>query len=370
MKIGVLTFHYMVNIGSVLQAYCVYKLLKHKYPKAQIEIINLVPQKRGNSQKLFFKKKPPFFSLKEYLYYKSYRKFLEANIPLSPYNSSDNLSAQIEFINKQKYDYIFTGSDTVWMDSDKLDHLLPHIYYLPNQIRAKKISIAASVDPLKNNSNFLIKQSQIVEMLNDYETITVRDSTTFSLFRSLGIHNIIKIADPTLLYNFESDLRIPMRKKTPVKKRNVKVYLPDKKIKSNIYNILDKEGGFSYLKDSNKLLKEFLIDDLKENEKIDILITDRFHRSIFAMKLTNALVINIERPNKNPNTDSKGRDLFNSIDMPNYCLRYNEDEEFESDLLTLINNWNFSEFTKREQNLNDMIRLNRKILWEKVLVLL
>ena len=43
MRIGLLTYHHVVNIGSVLQAYCAWRLLTQLYPKARVEIIDHVP---------------------------------------------------------------------------------------------------------------------------------------------------------------------------------------------------------------------------------------------------------------------------------------------------------------------------------------
>ena len=44
MKIGLLTYHHVINIGSILQTYCGYKLLQGMFPKAVVEIIDYVPK--------------------------------------------------------------------------------------------------------------------------------------------------------------------------------------------------------------------------------------------------------------------------------------------------------------------------------------
>lgn len=44
MKIGILTYHRMVNDGSVMQAYCLFQLLRRFIPEAFIEIIDYRPK--------------------------------------------------------------------------------------------------------------------------------------------------------------------------------------------------------------------------------------------------------------------------------------------------------------------------------------
>ena len=43
MKIGVLTYHRIVNTGAVIQAYAVTKILQDIFPNSEIEIIDLFP---------------------------------------------------------------------------------------------------------------------------------------------------------------------------------------------------------------------------------------------------------------------------------------------------------------------------------------
>ena len=40
MKIGILTFHRVINDGSTLQAFCLWSLLNRRYPYAEVEIID------------------------------------------------------------------------------------------------------------------------------------------------------------------------------------------------------------------------------------------------------------------------------------------------------------------------------------------
>lgn len=366
MKIGILTFHYSINPGSVMQAYCVYKLLSNAFPEARVEIINLIPDNREKNERDFFRLKPPFVRFSKILRYNSIRNFIKKNTRLSKACSKTELNDQIDFINGLNYDYIFTGSDTVWMYSDKLSKQLPNIYFLPPQIKAQKFSISASVDPLVNVTAYLKQQETLSQVFDQYKLLFVRDTVTESLLKTMGVEKGIKIADPTLLYDFEKDFDIKLNKSENIKKKVVLIGVTDdniaKWIKQELKNH-SKEYVFINRKESLQLFDDHVLDQLSLFSQIDIIITDRFHGSVFSMKLSNSLVINVERFNKNPLPQSKGRDLFQSIGIPEYCIRLEEDNqsEFKNKLLGLIDKWDAKKFNQREALLRDFISKNQMV---------
>jgi polysaccharide pyruvyl transferase WcaK-like protein len=370
MKIGILTFHYMINQGSVLQAYCVYKLLKIRFPTAAIEIINLVPKNRGKREKNFFKKKPPFIRWKFLAKYKSMREFLKSRVPFSPFCDSIDLDEQIKFINAQNYNIVFSGSDTVWMDSEKLNHILPHIYFLPRGIYAKKNTIAASLDPLKSRERYFQARSELDLILKGIDNILVRDKITYDIIKELGDYPIQQIADPTILYPFEKELKLNINKKGKIGRERVHVSFGDKKMKHKIQSLLLDTGLFEiveFRERSHFFKGDHILDYLNEYANVEFLITDRFHRSIFALKLSSALIINVEHYLKNPLRNSKGRDLFNKIGMPEYCVRYDQGKEDKlvSSIVSLVNAWNKEKLEKRENQFASFILENQNI-WKSL----
>lgn len=355
----------------MLQAYCVYNLLRLKYPQSKVEIIDLVPKNRGDNEKNFFKKTPPFVRFEKLAKYRSMRRFWKNRVNFSPYSKSENLNDQISFINSQNYDAIFTGSDTVWMHSSKLNYQLPHIYFLPIGIKSKKYAIAASSDPLKSRAPYLEKASVLKETLAGYSSILVRDRLTFDLISELGVEIVKEICDPTLLFPFEKALNITVSKTGPINKENVHLAIGDKGVKEKVKKLLVNDGNLNVVEfeeKSDMFFGDHIVDYLNEYSRIHILITDRFHRSIFAMKLSNALVINIEHYVKNPIPYSKGRDLFGKLGISEYCIRYekNGEKELISNILGLIKQWDNHHFIQREQNLIRFIESNQKV-WEEVI---
>jgi len=365
MKIGILTFHSSINPGSVLQAYCVFKLLVESFPRSHVEIINLVPYNREIREWNFFSKSFPFIRKDNITQYLSIRRFVRKHLNLSKRRYYRNLNEQIKYINKQNYNLIFTGSDTIWMNSEKLDNALPSIYFLPKEITAKKVSIAASVDPLIDETPYMEKKKTLKELFDKFLFITVRDKMTYTLLEKIEIPQILQIADPTLLYNFESSLNYPIKKMfSRNNKMKTMIWVTDKIVSNRIKEILSNKYKTIELviSDTKGFGINYLTRVMHGYQDLDIVITDRFHRSIFALKLSSALVINIERESKNPIPISKGRDLFQSIGIPKYCVRFDSKskDNFAEELVELIDNYDNNEFIKREEKLDSYINTNKK----------
>jgi len=367
MKIGILTFHYSINPGSVLQVYCSYKLLKAKFPESRVEIINIVPYNREINNWNFVNFRFPFIKIHSIKRYSLLRKFIKEHTNLSKRVYFKSQKSQIDYINQQNYDLIFTGSDTIWMHSQKFDEELPTIYFLPNEIKAKKISIAASVDPLKNEAPYISNKEILKSIFDDYEMITVRDDITENILNKIGVNKAKKIADPTILYDFEKDFSINIKKSNIINKQKALIWISDSKIESLIKKELSKLSEIEFVERSYCTSGD-VVNDLNKYSELDLVVTDRFHRSIFSLKLSNALVINVERENKNPIKASKGRDLLESIGISEYCIRYASKSKnlFLKSLSDLFLNYDSNEFQKREKLLQRYIS-NNKEKWDDLI---
>lgn len=363
MKIGVLTFHYSINQGSVLQAFCVRHLLKQWFPLANIEIINIVPFMREKYELKFYNRKFPFIQIEKYRKYKSIRSFTKKNLNLSERVYYNNIQKQITYINKQNYDLICTGSDTVWVDTVKLKHMIPNIYFLPTSLDAQKMSLAASVDPLNNSEPYFKRKELLKEIFDDYRLITVRDKITQDLISQFTNKEVTIIADPTILFDFEKYLQLKRNKNFQNSRtKKIGIAISDHQLTDLLKKKLSKYGevyNSFYNKNSNF---DYVIDELNSYHQLDILITDRFHRSIFALKLSTALIIHVERENKNRNKNSKGRELFLNIGIPEYALRHNRksENEFMHQVENVILKWNDEAYALREEKFREYIHKEKK----------
>ena len=365
MKIGILTFHYSSNQGSIMQAFCSYNLLREALPEAQVEIINLVPATRELNEILFLKKKFPIININKFLRYVRLRAFTRKHLVLSKRSYADRLEKQIKFINKQNYDFIITGSDTIWFYSKWLRYRIPTVYFLPADIRAKKIALAASVDPLNNPEVYLQKKEELKNNFQSYDSITVRDQTTDGLLNDLGCSGHQLIADPSLLYDFEKKLSLKRSNNEPVRPiKKIGLGIADKKLTKQIIEILSGMGSFEFFDFFAPMAAGYdhFVDELNQYHTFDAFIGDRFHRTIFSLKLSNALTLYIENPSYNKLSNSKGRDLLSRMGLQQYVLVCSSGNatQLETGLRERLESWSDEELNSRNTKVSTFIAENQE----------
>jgi len=354
MNIGILTFHYSSNQGSIMQAFCSYNLLREAIPEAQVEIINLVPATRELNEILFIRKKFPYINVNKFFRYMRLRKFTRKHMALSKRSYTDRLEKQVEFINKQNYNFVITGSDTIWFYSKWLRYRIPTVYFLPPNITAKKIAFAASVDPLNHPEVYLQKKEEMKGIFQQYDSITVRDTTTDGLLNDLDCAGHQLIADPSLLYDFEKKLNLKRSNYKPIRPiRKIGLGIADKKLTREIIRILNKMGSFEIFDFFAPMPVGYdhFVDELNLYHTFDVFIGDRFHRTIFSLKLSNALTLYIENPSYNKLSNSKGRDLLSRMGLQQYVLVCSGGElnTLETRLKERFELWSDDELKKRNE---------------------
>lgn len=200
MRIGILTFHQSVNNGAVMQAYSLSKCLKAEYPDCDVEIIDYRRESvnRAYSYSYFDYLKTPSVKvlvkkavklifdpgmLKRLQYRtKVFNKCLY-KLPLSEKTIiSDDTKELYEYIEKN-YDIVVVGSDAVW---NYVTRGFPNAYFPDSQLKAKKLSYAAScygMDYLKIPET---EKSEICKVLGKFDFIGVRDEATESFVKWSG----------------------------------------------------------------------------------------------------------------------------------------------------------------------------------------
>ena len=307
-KIGILTLHRAVNDGAALQLYSLCKFLEKSFEDYKVEIIDYRPiGLEIYNIKNYFTKKSPFLNISFIRKQKIHKKLLN-NLNLSRKTlTTNNYRKTVKFINSLDYDIIFVGSDEVWsIRKNKYLPSPPNIYWLNNDIKAKKISFAPSANKsdlnlIKNNKEILAQQ------INSFDMISVRDDFTKKIlieYLDIPIKKIKKIPDPTFL--------MPI-KDTNVKKKIFKKLKNDKKIcaisigSSKISNYIAKimsEKGYQVVSliiksdyfDLNLNGKLSMFEWAESYKYFNIVITDRFHSSVFSLKnLTPFLIIDHDK---------------------------------------------------------------------------
>jgi len=377
MKIGILTYHHVINDGAVLQTLGHVNTLKELFPNAVIEVIDYRHktiekiEKREAFKSLLKLKKGAFSKIKKYY---SFKKFVNELLPLTEEKLiSDNVEEAVKFINNQNYDYVIVGSDEVWkILNRKYARQFPNIYWLPSGIKAKRIASAASA----NGSNPKLLQNteiknQAKKIVNNFHAIAVRDQYTFNFIKSLEIDApLYQVPDPTFGVDWHA---------SGVKEKLEKVGV-DFTRKRFALNLSSNNSDFSKASEQiyhfakqnniqlvgigqfNKFCDLNFSDVLNSLEwatcyqYFDFCVTDRFHSTIFSLKNKVPFLV-IESEKKYP-TEHKGKivDLLSKMDKLQYHQFYNDSTDFKELIANLIESYKADDFDTVILNLKSQFR--------------
>jgi hypothetical protein len=343
MKIGILTLHRGINDGSVLQAYCLQRLLETMFPGSRIELVDIRPwnvekrELRKTIQKNF-----PFVRIHNWNRRKHLLHFLYSQCNFSPTSCTTNHVREAErFIEKQNYNVIVVGSDTVWqVPSPKLppNQEIPNIFFLPHLKNVKKVAFAPSADQFNvsilNQNHY---RENLHSSINDFDFISYRDESAEILLSELNIpkNNYQFVADPSILWDFSSLVK-PEGMDLTNKHSLAGISLAQEAVKvettrwfrANGYDVVNFLGDFveGQTPPPRNFYKSFA-QRLFFSQHLEVLITDRFHGSISALKLSGCPVIFVEPTDKYRYSISKGRDLFRRLGFEKMVWQYSPESD-------------------------------------------
>lgn len=353
MKLGILTFHRTVNDGSVLQNWCLQRVLRRLSPGARVETVDLrITSREKQEYRRLLSRRPPFIQLATVSKMLRLRDFIRQEIALSAGSrTTDSLEAARDFLADQRYDAVVSGSDTVWQMARVGTVPPPHLYFMPGFSGFRKVAFAVSADPVADQAVLRDPQRReaVLAAASDFDFIGVRDQTTRSVLEQLGIpaNRIEFVPDPTVLEDFSSLVRLPAK---PLVGKVAGIALQSPALAAEISDLLQLQGwtvvnhlgptppGARALPGS-----ESLGDRLGRFATQDLLISDRFHSSIFTLKLGRAPAIFVESPQKWPEPTSKGRDLLNRLGCGDFVWRSGDNTKRGlSPLLEAVEAWRFN----------------------------
>lgn len=301
MKIGILTFHYSINYGGVLQAQALYLTLRKLGYDVQIidyqpegeQIYKLSISNLG-IRKSDFKKigtiqyKQILNRLYTYIKYNKkvvnkFKQFLSDNCELSP---KINQTSIVNLLSN--YDAIIVGSDQIWNPSQrkKAEYFLDYDEY-----KGKRISYAAD----STNDQLDVDEIDILKTsLKRFNHISVRNDHSASFVNKITLNHPIIVNDPTLLICY------PIDNEFVAKEEYILIYKIGSDIEGGEENIID------YLKSKYECKVYALVmpnSKFLVNKKVDKIIydagplewieyirnakfvyTDSFHGCLFSLK--------------------------------------------------------------------------------------
>lgn len=333
MRIGILTLHSGANYGGTLQCYALYRLLNNLGHK--VEVIDYIPsQKTGLIKRLFYaitsirnandiKNLISRTTLTDSnktvssLLVRKFDDFRKSNLKLST-RVDETTIANINDI----YDAIIVGSDQVW--SSFVRNKLTYFGDWYPKFSGRLISYAACAT---NNKYPILRKKFISNLLSRFDAISVRDKISGEIISKLTGRFPKIVQDPTILYDFNDiDFSTPI-----IHNPYIFVYILGKEINgttkhaiellknnlncdfeiiaSNIYG-----ESCNYADNTITSLSPF--EWLNLIKHANIVFTDSFHASVFAMKFRANLISYYAEENR----ASRLKDLFQTANLSSFLI--------------------------------------------------
>ncbi len=295
MKIGVLTYFWDENPGTLLQAYCLVNAVAETFFGDRVELINyqhLVSRYRCIRN--YFKYR---YALNDLVRLRRYRKFKRKHLIMGqPALVSQDLAEIVNFLNDSNYDLIIVGSDTVWQISRKKDRpSFPNIYWVPVEVDSLKVAYAVSSNKTAIADLSDRRRDAMSDILDGFGLIGVRDTMSKALVEGLTsrfMEKVSQVPDPTFLRDIPH-----VDVESIVERRGIRI--------SNdpILGLNYPNNDFCKKIISHYKNRGFSVISLAENPHADLslpcldpfawanmyrlfslVITDRFHGTVFSLK--------------------------------------------------------------------------------------
>lgn len=326
MKIGILTYHHVVNIGSVLQASCLFKLLSALAPRAAIEIIDYTP-----TASILYNQARFGISRAGRRTQRQYSSYLRQHCNFSrPVPDDKDPERVVKAIDALGYDVVIVGSDTVFQLNGSFGRPIaaeypPNPYFLPGPASFKKIGFAVSCDPYTGSEEESRRLSLVAEYLRDFEFIFYRDDFTRELLIQAGVgpSRLDWVPDPTMFFNL-NPIKSQVRESSSPR---AAIYLGIPSISKSIAFTLQSAGSECIDLQTHGASSRVLpwstntIDrTLAAYYCVDLLVTDRFHGSILSLQRGVTGIVGIEDSSRYILGISKVRDLYTRLGILDHLL--------------------------------------------------
>lgn len=231
-KVGILTFHFAHNYGSILQAYALQEACKNLGLKP--EFIDYRPKSINDSYNLFRVNfdRPGYSTLRKflsiiygliiwiilfinkYIRFKKFNKFIQNNLTIS---SNKYLNP---FKSNYDYNYYLVGSDQIW--NPEITKGFDKIYYgdFNTKKQAKKIAYAASIAKYDFDSTDI---DIIGHYLKKFYRIGAREDAGQKFIKDNFKIDTTMVTDPTFLIDISYWNKLSIAPK--IKKKYVLIYV-------------------------------------------------------------------------------------------------------------------------------------------------
>lgn len=236
MKIGILTFHNIPNIGAMLQAYALCKTLRNLGYSCDIIDYSCAPIIERELQFHSTHNIAKDCLLKLFVWPNKQKKIKQCSewmnragiISPQKYNR-ENIKDSVA-----EYDVFISGSDMIWnLEITKHDYTFFQDFVTSDK---KQISYASSIGGTWKDCDL----EKVHQLLSRYSAIAVRESDTNQKLIELGLNSNV-VADPTLLLTTDDWWKLAQE--SPAKYTNyVLVYFPTRQLIKNAQQYAKQRG--------------------------------------------------------------------------------------------------------------------------------
>lgn len=322
MKVGIITWHYLDNYGSVLQAYAMQKNFEKR--GCSVEIINY----RKNAKKGFINDFLRFFKYhflafndlekRKKKFYDFRKNFLNET---KMYNNEQNLKNISD-----RYDAVVCGSDQIW-SSKQFDS----VYYLGFVGKnTKKYAYAPSAiqDDYTTNQKKIIKNN-----LNSFNMLSTREQKGVEILQKIIKKDICEVLDPTLLIEKNEWLSLVKKEKYHYENYVLCSFIgEDDKYRYIVEDIKEKYGCFQVININIKDIHNFgdliirdasPIDLLELISKAKVVVTDSYHICLFSITFEKEFyAIKRFEDNESDNQNERINNILSKLSLRDRYISY------------------------------------------------
>jgi hypothetical protein len=200
MKIGIITFHWAINYGAVIQAWALQKFLESA--GHQVVIIDYEHRSQPRFPLLTVLRKNKARRCRE----KLFKQFSRNMLRMTPRHYTPK---SIDCMKNLGFDAYITGSDQIW----NLEFLnlpkegMSYSYFLDfAEENALKIAYAASLGNTGNKQ--LSSDTNIMGLLEKFDAVSVREAHAVDILKQCGRNDTELVPDPTILLKKHDYLNI------------------------------------------------------------------------------------------------------------------------------------------------------------------
>lgn len=333
-KIGILTYHFVLNYGAAMQAWALQEYLKKI--GHQVELIDYRPGHLEKGGNFYFPKNmkllrmnliTAFIKLRSFFHIFSRQMKVKKSKFQDFQNSYLNLSQktikQLKCVAEDYFDYdiFICGSDQIWNSSNHSGIDSAYFFgFLPEN--SFTVSYAASFGRPFIEDNF---KKEVADLLKPFNSISVRELSGVKLVTELSGKKAECVLDPTLLLGEEISKLLDLE--GPNEGFIFSYALRSKDTVSSTNNYISKKFNLPLISDESLHAKQYALSPIEwvsHIKRASFVVTNSYHGTLFSLIFKKSFIFVALSGNKS-SYNERAISLLNELGLNSRILEnYNE----------------------------------------------